>query len=76
MSKDDSGDMLEYASEDLSKDKEIVLVAVRSSGCALEFASKNLKKNDREIVEEAMSVVAHILCDNFPLGLGTERIQD
>ena len=44
---------LEYASDELKNDREILLVAVTKNGLALEYASKELK-NDREIVLAAV----------------------
>jgi len=44
---------LEYASEKLKDDKEIVLEAVKQDGLALEYASEKLK-DDKEIVLEAI----------------------
>ena len=46
------GSALQYASEDLKHDREIVLTAVTQSGWALEYASEDLKR-DREIVKAA-----------------------
>jgi len=40
---------LEYASEKLKDDKEIVLEAVKQDGLALQFISEKLK-DDKEIV--------------------------
>ena len=45
---------LEFASEELQNDKEIVLVAVKQNGMSLEFASYQLK-NDRTVVIEALN---------------------
>lgn len=44
---------LQFASEELRNDKEIVLEAVQNRGSALQYASVELK-NDREIVLEAI----------------------
>ena len=44
---------IEYASEKLRSDKEIVLAAVKNDGCALEYASEELKA-DAEIVLAAV----------------------
>ena len=38
----DNRSALEFASEDLQKDREIVMAAVKQYGCALEFASLEL----------------------------------
>ena len=48
-----NGLTLEFASEELRNDKEIVLKAVQNRGSALQYASDELK-NDREIVLEAI----------------------
>ena len=48
-----SGEALEYASEALKNDREIVLEAVKQNGDALAYAGEDLK-NDREIVLEAI----------------------
>ena len=47
------GDVLEYASEEMRNDKEIVMTAVKLNGYQLKNAS-DLLKNDREIVMEAV----------------------
>ena len=36
------GDALEFASEDLQREKEILMVAVKQNGNALEFASEEI----------------------------------
>jgi hypothetical protein len=47
---------LEYASEELKADKEVVLAAISSSsGWALQFASEELKA-DKEVVLKAVSL--------------------
>ena len=50
-----NGFVLEWASEELQNDKEIVLEAVKNNGFALEYASKELKK-DKEIVLQAVKI--------------------
>ena len=44
---------MEYASEELRNDKEVVLEAVKKYGDALQFASEELR-NDKEVVLEAV----------------------
>ena len=44
---------LEFASQELRSDKEVVLEAVKNCGSALEFASQNLRR-DEEIVYSAV----------------------
>ena len=44
---------LQYASEDLRADAEVVAAAVSQNGLALQFASGNLK-NNKEIVKAAI----------------------
>lgn len=46
----EGGHALQYASEELKSDREVVLEAVEQSGYALEFASKKLQK-DKEILK-------------------------
>ena len=48
-----NGYALNYASDELKKDREIVLAAVKINGLALEYASDELKK-DRDIVLAAV----------------------
>jgi len=48
-----NGYALEYASDKLKHDREIVLEAVKSRGHALEYASEELK-NDKKIVQTAI----------------------
>ena len=45
---------LQYASEELKKDKDVVMVAVAQNGLALEYASDELK-NDKEVVMAAVT---------------------
>ena len=47
------GMALNSASDDLKKDKEVVMVAVNRSGYALEYASETLKA-DKEVVMAAL----------------------
>ena len=47
------GRVLEHASNDLKKDKKIVLRAVQNDGLALQFADEKLKK-DEEVVKAAV----------------------
>lgn len=47
------GNMLEYASQDLRDNKQIVLAAVKQNGCSIKFSSRRLR-DDREIVLTAM----------------------
>ena len=49
-----NGYALEFATEELKGDREIVLAAVSKSGVALQFATEELK-GDREIVMAAVS---------------------
>ena len=44
-----NGRSLQYASEDLQADEEIVLVAVYQNGCALEFSKGDLNA-DKKVV--------------------------
>ena len=44
---------LEYASDELKNDREVVMKAVNQRGCASEYASDELR-NDREVVMEAV----------------------
>jgi len=44
------GSVLQYASEDLKKDREIVMAAVNSNDTALEYVSDDLKK-DKDFLE-------------------------
>ena len=53
---------LEYATDELCGDKEIVLAAVKGDGRALEYATKELQ-GDRDIVLEA---VKHVHPDALP----------
>ena len=48
-----NGFALEFASEDIHIDREIVMTAVKKDGLALKFTSEDLKK-DREIVMAAV----------------------
>ena len=48
-----NGSLLERASDELKKDRNIVLVAVQHDGCGLEFASGELK-NDFSVVLAAV----------------------
>jgi hypothetical protein len=48
-----NGTALQYASEDLKSNKDIVLIAVQSNGLALSFASENLQ-NDKQVVLPAV----------------------
>ena len=49
------GCALEYASEVLKNDKEVVMAAVAEVGRALEYASDELK-NDKDVKKAAMSL--------------------
>ena len=44
--------LIEYASDTLKADREVMLEAVRSDGLVLEFASEELK-NDPELIKLA-----------------------
>ena len=46
------GNAIKFASDDLKKDREMVMAAVKQDLSALEFASEDLQK-DREIVMAA-----------------------
>jgi hypothetical protein len=48
-----NGFALEDASEDLRKDRDVVLAAVQQNGLALQYASEDLRK-DRDVVLAAM----------------------
>jgi predicted RNA-binding protein (virulence factor B family) len=48
-----NGDSLQYASEELKNDKEVVLEAVKQYGRSLLYASEELK-NDKEFVLEVV----------------------
>lgn len=68
-----NGDLLEYASESLRNDKEVVLVAIKSYNCLaspLQYASAPLK-DDRQIVSASAK---HNPC--FTLQHASERLQD
>ena len=47
------GAVLEYASENLRNDRELVMKTVQQNGFALEYASEELR-NDRKIVKTAV----------------------
>ena len=49
----EDGNALQYVSDELKNDREIVLAAVRNNGCALGYVSDELK-NDREFVLAAV----------------------
>ena len=53
---------LQFAAEELKKDREVVLAAVQQNGGALQYAAEELKK-DREVVQlfEAQAAVALLL---------------
>ena len=53
-----NGDALWHASEELKRDREVVMEAVKQNGRALEDASKELK-GDREVVMEAVKQGGH-----------------
>ena len=55
------GDKLEYASDALRNDKEVVLAAVKLDGRALKYASADLK-NDKDVVLAAMKQNGWALC--------------
>ena len=55
-----NGGILQYASEELRADREIVLAAVQDNGWALEYASDELR-TDREIVLAAIQKDGRIL---------------
>jgi hypothetical protein len=48
-----NGWALEYASEELKRDREVVMEAVKQEGTALQYASEELR-GDREVVLEAV----------------------
>ena len=54
------GRALQYASETLKNDKDVVMVAVTQDGDALTYASETLK-NDREVVMAAVTQNGHAL---------------
>jgi hypothetical protein len=64
-----NGLALEYASDDLKNDREVVLAAVQQNGLALEYASDDLK-NDREVV------LAAVQQDGFALEYASTNLQD
>jgi len=49
-----NGHALDYASEELKADMEVVLAAIAQNGCALDYASKELK-GDKEFVLAAVA---------------------
>jgi hypothetical protein len=55
-----SGDALQYASEVLRGDREVVMAAVQQNGDALAYASEELK-GDREVVMAAVQQNWHAL---------------
>jgi len=56
------GDALQYAAEELKKDREVVLAAVQQNGRALKYAAEELNK-DREIAQKAIPSLI-MLCEN------------
>ena len=48
------GGALQYASEELQNDKEVVMAAVTQSGHSLQYSSEELK-NDKEVVLAAVT---------------------
>ena len=46
-----NGSALQYASDELQADKEVVLMAVKQNGYAINYASEELK-NDPEFMKE------------------------
>ena len=63
--------MLEYASDRLKNNKEIVLEAVKQNGLALEYASDRLKNNEEIVVtaikqyESALQFASYRLRQKF-----------
>ena len=51
---EDDGMALEYASEELKGDREVVMAAVKQTGWALQYASKELK-GDKEFMKSAQA---------------------
>ena len=47
------GMQLEYASDELKNDKDVVEKAITSCGAAIKFASNELK-NDKEVIEKSV----------------------
>merc|ERR1719213_1170837 len=54
-----NGKVLVFASEELRKDKDVVMAAVKQNGKALVFAHESLK-SDKEIVMEAVAEGGHV----------------
>ena len=67
--KQKSGWQLQYASEEIKKDREVVLAAVKKNGYALTYASDELKK-DREFI------LAAVKQDRHALGYASEELQN
>jgi aconitase A len=65
----DWGTLLEYASEELRGDREVVLTAIRScqhtSWSALQYASEELR-NDKEVVLEALQKQFKFSVSSYP----------
>jgi hypothetical protein len=55
-----NGDALEFASDELQGDREVVLAAVKQNGDALKYASQQLR-GDREVVKAAVEENADAL---------------
>ena len=55
------GALIEFASDELRDDKEVILEAIHNNPEALEFASDRLKA-DREVVYESVSKVGWTYC--------------
>merc|ERR1712224_340697 len=45
-----NGHALEYASEEMKKNEQIVLAAVQQDGCALRYASEEMKQNEQIVL--------------------------
>lgn len=63
------GRALQFASEKLRNDKDVVLEAVKQDGRALRFASENLR-NDKDVVLEAIKQ------DEWALQFASEELRN
>ena len=47
-----NGNALQYASQELTRDREVVMEAVRQNGWALQFASEELKRHREVVIDD------------------------